>query len=64
LIKAVSRSGAAGLVVDSIVFLRRAFGSLIFLPGQIIVKAWMALMALPFVSWLSKRDERLGLSFA
>ena len=42
-----------GLVVDSIVFLWLAFGSLEFLPGQIIGKLWMVLLAVPFVAYLA-----------
>lgn len=48
---AMVASNAAGLVVDSLVFLAIAFGSLDYLPGQIIGKAWMtvlAVLALPF----------------
>lgn len=59
---AVVLSGLAGLVVDSVVFLHFAFGSLDFLPGQIVGKAWMILMALPFMVWLRRRDHRLGLA--
>ena len=49
LVAAVAASGAVGLVVDSIVFLWLAFGSLEFLLGQIIGKSWMMLLAIPFV---------------
>jgi hypothetical protein len=49
------------LVVDSIVFLWLAFGSLAFLPGQVMGKAWMVLLSIPFVMYLRRRDERLGL---
>jgi queuosine precursor transporter len=61
LIVAVAASGAVGLVVDSIVFLWLAFGSLDFLAGQIVGKAWMVLISLPLVAWLRRRDERLGI---
>ncbi|MEN5081338.1 VUT family protein [Bosea sp. TWI1241] len=61
LVLAVAASGVMGLVVDSIVFLQLAFGSLDFLAGQIVGKAWMVLLALPLVHWLRRRDERLGL---
>jgi queuosine precursor transporter len=61
LIAAVVASSMVGLVVDSIVFLWLAFGSLDFLLGQIVGKAWMVLLSLPFVHWLRRRDERLGL---
>jgi hypothetical protein len=58
---AVVASSLVGLVVDSIVFLWLAFGSLAFLPGQVIGKAWMVLLSVPFVLYLRRRDERLGL---
>lgn len=54
LIGAVVASNLAGLVVDSIVFLTLAFGSLEFLPGQIIGKALMTLAALPVIWWMRK----------
>lgn len=43
---AVLTSNVAGLVVDSAIFLWLAFGSLAFLPGQILGKLWMTLAAL------------------
>jgi queuosine precursor transporter len=59
---AVVASGLVGLVVDSIVFVWLAFGSLDFLAGQIVGKAWMVLLSIPFVAWLRRRDERRGLA--
>lgn len=59
---AVLASSIVGLVVDSIVFLWLAFGSLSYLPGQIIGKAWMVVLALPLIGWLRSRDQRIGLS--
>jgi queuosine precursor transporter len=61
-VAAVVASGFVGLVVDSIVFLWLAFGSLEFLPGQVVGKAWMILLAIPFIAWLRRRDARLGLA--
>lgn len=61
LVLAVAASGAVGLVVDSIVFLWLAFGSLDFLAGQMVGKAWMVVLALPFVHLLRRRDARLGI---
>jgi queuosine precursor transporter len=61
LVIAVVASGVVGLVVDSIVFLWLAFGSLDFLLGQIVGKAWMVLLSIPFVAWLRRRDQRLGI---
>ena len=60
-VAAVAASSVLGLVVDSLVFLWLAFGSLDFLTGQIIGKAWMVLLALPLMHLLRRRDERLGL---
>jgi uncharacterized PurR-regulated membrane protein YhhQ (DUF165 family) len=61
LVLAVITSSCVGLVVDSIVFLWLAFGSLDFLAGQIVGKAWMVLLSIPLVAWLRRRDERLGI---
>jgi len=61
LVAAVVASSMVGLVVDSIVFLYLAFGSLDFLLGQIVGKAWMVVASIPFVAWLRRRDQRLGL---
>lgn len=61
LVGAVVASSLVGLVVDSIVFLWLAFGSLMFLPGQVVGKAWMVLLSIPFVLYLRRRDERLGM---
>jgi uncharacterized PurR-regulated membrane protein YhhQ (DUF165 family) len=60
-VTAVFASSVVGLVVDSLVFLHLAFGSLDFLAGQIIGKGWMVLLALPLMHLLRRRDERLGL---
>jgi len=38
---AVAASNVVGLIVDSLLFLWLAFGSLAYLPGQIIGKGWM-----------------------
>jgi hypothetical protein len=45
-----------GLIADGILFLWLAFGSFEFLAGQIIGKAWMVLLALPFVHWIGSRE--------
>jgi queuosine precursor transporter len=62
LVAAVITSSFVGLVVDSIVFLWLAFGSLDFLFGQVVGKAWMVLLSIPFVMWLRRRDERIGMA--
>jgi queuosine precursor transporter len=64
LVVAVVASSTVGLIVDSIVFLWLAFGSLEFLLGQIVGKLWMVLLAVPFVGYLRRRDKRLGLKAA
>jgi uncharacterized PurR-regulated membrane protein YhhQ (DUF165 family) len=61
LVAAVAASSLIGLVVDSIVFLWLAFGSLDFLAGQIVGKTWMVMLSIPFVAWLRRRDARLGI---
>ncbi len=62
LVLAVVLSGLVGLVVDSIVFLQLAFGSLDYLAGQVIGKALMVVAAIPFIVLLRRRDDRLGLT--
>jgi uncharacterized PurR-regulated membrane protein YhhQ (DUF165 family) len=61
LVLAVALSGAVGVVVDSVAFLYLAFGSLDYLPGQVIGKWWMIVMALPFIVWLRNSDARRGI---
>jgi len=56
LVMAVLASSVVGLVVDSILFLWLAFGSLDFLAGQIVGKLLMVLLALPVVHWIRKRE--------
>lgn len=61
LVLAVVASSIVGLIVDSIIFLQLAFGSLDHVLGQVIGKAWMVLLAIPFIMWIRARDERLGI---
>lgn len=51
---AVAASSIVGLVVDSIVFLALAFGSLDFLMGQIVGKLWAVLIAVPLMRLLRR----------
>jgi uncharacterized PurR-regulated membrane protein YhhQ (DUF165 family) len=60
LVLAVFASSLVGLVVDSVVFLWLAFGSLDFLLGQVVGKAWMVVLALPVMRAIELRDRRLG----
>jgi queuosine precursor transporter len=54
LVTAVIVSSIVGLVIDSVVFLALAFGSLAFLPGQIAGKLWAVLIAIPLVRLLRR----------
>lgn len=56
LVKAVLASSLVGLIADSVLFLWLAFGSLEFLAGQVIGKAWMVLLALPLIHWIRRRE--------
>jgi hypothetical protein len=56
LVLAVLASSVVGLIVDSLLFLYLAFGSLEFLEGQIVGKTWMVLISLPIVHWIRKRE--------
>lgn len=51
LVMAVLASGVVGAVVDSAVFLWIAFGSLDYLAGQVVGKAWMTIGAAAFLWW-------------
>ena len=62
LVLAVVASGLVGLVVDSVIFLWLAFGSLDFLAGQIVGKSWMVLLSIPLIAYLRRRDTKLGLN--
>lgn len=46
---AVVASNVVGAVIDSLLFLTLAFGSLAFLSGQIVGKLWMTVAVLPLV---------------
>jgi len=58
LTKAVVASSVVGLVVDSIVFLYLAFGSLDYISGQIIGKMWMVLLAIPIIKYLRSMEQK------
>jgi uncharacterized PurR-regulated membrane protein YhhQ (DUF165 family) len=45
----VLASNVVGLVIDSLLFLWLAFGSLAFLPGQLVGKAWTTLVAVAVI---------------
>lgn len=52
---AMAASNAIGLAADSLLFLWLAFGSLAYLPGQVVGKAWMTAAA---VAVLAARHDR------
>lgn len=54
LVLAVVASSVLGLVVDSVVFLNLAFGSLDHLGGQIVGKTWAVLASIPLISGLRR----------
>lgn len=54
---AVALSNTVGLLIDSALFLSIAFGSLAFLPGQVVGKMLMTLLALPLL-WLVRTRLR------
>lgn len=55
---AVAASNVVGLVVDSVLFLALAFGSLAFLAGQIVGKAWMTALAVGLLAgWRRHREQ-------
>jgi uncharacterized PurR-regulated membrane protein YhhQ (DUF165 family) len=60
-VTAVMASSMVGLVVDSMIFLWLAFGSLDFLIGQVIGKGWMVLLSLPLILLLRRRDAQFNL---
>ena len=64
LVLAVVASGLVGLVIDSLLFLQLAFGSLDYLSGQIIGKSWVILLSIPVIWWLRSWDQRRGVQAA
>lgn len=59
-LRAVAASNVVGLVVDSVLFLWLAFGSLEFLRGQIVGKAWMTLLAIAALAVLRRAIPRVA----
>ena len=51
---AVAASNVVGLIIDSGVFLWLAFGSLDYLPGQVVGKAWVTAAAVATL-WVGRR---------
>jgi uncharacterized PurR-regulated membrane protein YhhQ (DUF165 family) len=63
---ALTLSNIGALVIDSIIFLSIAFGSLAFLAGQIVGKAEMTVLAVVLVravtAWQRRRQSRLAVA--
>jgi uncharacterized PurR-regulated membrane protein YhhQ (DUF165 family) len=55
LLTAMAASNAVGLAADSLVFLWLAFGSLTYLDGQLLGKAWMTVAAVAVIALLRAR---------
>lgn len=58
LLLAIIASNIVGLIVDSIIFLTIAFGSLQYLQGQIVGKTWMTLLVIPVAIFVGRIDNR------
>lgn len=56
---AVAASNVVGLFVDSLLFLWLAFGSLTFLWGQVIGKAWMTALAIALIIVASQATRKV-----
>lgn len=61
---AVAASNTIGLVLDSVLFLWLAFGSLAFLRGQIVGKAWMTLVAIALLAVIRAGSRRTAEALA
>lgn len=59
-VAALLASNAVGLVVDSVLFLSLAFGSLAFLPGQILGKLYGTVIAVALIALLRNRGVITG----
>jgi hypothetical protein len=58
LVRAVVASNLVGLVVDSVLFLVLAFGSLAYLPGQVLGKLWATLAAVVILAGLRRANAQ------
>lgn len=55
MVRAVVASNLVGMVVDSVLFLTIAFGSVAFLPGLLVAKVYTIAPAVLFVWWLRRQ---------
>lgn len=58
LLVAMGASNVVGMLADSLLFLWLAFGSLAFLPGQLVGKAWMTVAALAVITLIQQRRRQ------
>lgn len=61
LVVAMLASNAVGMLADSLIFLWLAFGSLAYLPGQLLGKTWMTLVAVAVIALIQKRRTAVTL---
>lgn len=59
LLVAMLASNAVGLATDSLIFLKLAFGSLEYLPGQLLGKTWMTLAAVAVIAVIQRRRAQV-----
>lgn len=57
LLVAMLASNAVGLLADSLLFLKLAFGSFDYLPGQILGKAWMTFAAVAVLALVRRHKQ-------
>jgi uncharacterized PurR-regulated membrane protein YhhQ (DUF165 family) len=57
---AVVASNIVGAIVDSVLFLWLAFGSLAFLEGQVVGKLWMTAVAVAVIAFARRRKVALA----
>lgn len=58
-VRAAVISSIVGLVLDSLIFLAIAFGSLEFLAGQVLGKVWMVMIAIPLLVYFKARFQQV-----
>ncbi|MET9436943.1 VUT family protein [Streptomyces sp. NPDC006551] len=62
LLTAMLASNAVGLLADSLIFLKLAFGNFDYLPGQILGKTWMTLAAVAVITLIQKLQARTAVA--
>ncbi|MFD3535339.1 VUT family protein [Streptomyces sp. NPDC058664] len=62
LLIAMLASNAIGLLADSLIFLKLAFDSYAYLPGQILGKTWMTLAAVAVIALIQRRRAQAAVA--